>query len=217
MSSKKKSTKKILTTLATTKKPTKPDLKMMKSNYPNDSSSSSQRSKQFSKLALDSLSSKNKKSPQVAAGKIADPNDYLERLNDNQAHSEQDDYSDYDDDEDDEGSIHQIDSGTDPNALLHALTKSKNHEHISHFANSHSNPIITRKPLPTSQKNPDVDEDDNNRPPMPLPGPPKAVQAVIVQPRFITLNWLEPEDNPDEVVSYTVYYSLLGTDARYEL
>jgi hypothetical protein len=213
MSSKKKSTKKFLTTLATTKKPTKPDLKMIKSNYPNDSSS--QRSKQLSKFALDSLSSKNKKSPQVPVGKIADPNDYIERLNDNQAHSDQDDYSDYDDEEDDEGSIHQIDSGTDPNALLHALTKSKNHEPISHFSNSHSNPIITRKPTP-SQQNP-VEEDDNNRPPMPLPGPPKAVQAVIVQPRFITLNWLEPEENPDEVVSYTVYYSMLGTDARYEL
>jgi hypothetical protein len=213
MSSKKKSTKKFLTTLATTKKPTKPDLKMIKSNYPNDSSS--QRSKHFSKLALDSLSSKNKKSPQVASGKIADPNDYLERLNDNQAHSEQDDYSEYDDDDDDEGSIHQIDSGTDPNVLLQNLTKSKNHELISHFSNSHSNPIITRKPTP-SQQNP-IEEDDNNRPPMPLPGPPKAVQAVYVRPRFITLNWLEPEENPDEVVSYTVYYSMLGTDARYEL
>jgi hypothetical protein len=210
MSSKKKATKKILTTVATTKKPTKPDLKMMKSSYPNDSS---QRSKQFSKQALDSLLSKNKNSPQFAAGKIADTNDYLDRLNDNQAHSDSDDYSDYDDDEDDEGSIHQLTSDTDPNALLHALTKSKNQDpkshEISHFSNSQSNPVTRKTSTPV--------EEDIHRPPTPLPGPPKAVQAVIVQPRFITLNWLEPEENPDEVVSYTVYYSMADTDARYEL
>lgn len=169
----------------------------MKSNYPNDSS---QRSKQFSKQALDSLLSKNKNSPQFAPGKIADTTDYIDRLNDNEAQSEQDDYSDYDEDEDDEGSIHQLSSGTDPNDLLHALTKSKNHEpkthEISHFSNSQSNPI-TRKTTTKTQSA----EEDNNHPPMPIPGPPKAVQAVIVQPRFITLNWLEPEENPDEVVS----------------
>lgn len=226
---KKKTTKKFLhSTAATTKKPTKPDLKMMKSSHPVDSSSSSSsqqhhhRSKQqISKLALDSLQSKNKNSD-FAAGRTTDNHDYLDRLNDNQAHSESDDdYNDYgdEDDEDDEGSIHPLTSDQDPNVLLHELTnKSKNnhknsaptHHDVSHFSASQQSPV-TRK---TNQHH---HADDNaNHPPVPLPGPPKAVQAVIVKPRFITINWLEPEENPDEVVSYTVYYSALGNDARYE-
>lgn len=213
---KKKTTKKFLSTVPTTKKPTKPDLKMMKSSYPNDSSSD--RSKQISKQALDSLQSKNKNSPDFASGRIANTNDYLDRLNDNQAQSESSDYNDYDEDEEDddgEGSIHPLNSDTDPNELLHELTKSKNnhknsltHHEISHFSNSNQNPVTRKTNHPA--------EDNTNHPPVPLPGPPKAVQAVIVQPRFITINWLEPEENPDEVVTYTIYYSTLGNDARYE-
>lgn len=221
---KKKTTKKFLSTVATTKKPTKPDLKMMKSSFPNDSSSH-HRSKQISKQALDSLQSAKNKNADFASGRITDKHDYVDRLNDNQAHSESlDDYSDYEEeeDDDDEGSIHLLTPDTDPNVLLHELTKnSKNnlnshknsssthHEQISHFSNSNQNPV-TRK---TNHHHAD---DNANHPPVPLPGPPKAVQAVIVKPRFITINWLEPEENPDEVVSYTVYYSALGNDARYE-
>lgn len=191
------------------KKPTKPDLKNIvkpqKFNNPKSSEESVQKTKNFSKIALDSLLSRNKNS-QFAPGKFPDSSDYLERLNDNhQSESDDDEY----DDEEDEGSIHPISSGTDPNVLLHALTNSQKHQtysdEVSHFSNSHINPV--------TRKNPQVE--DSKHPSVPLPGPPTAVQAVIVKPRFVTLNWLEPVENPDEVVSYTVYYKMNSNDARY--
>lgn len=176
---------------------------MVKSQKANKSSEDPQKSKNFSKLALDSLLSKNK-TPQFAAGKFPDSSDYLERLNDNQpSESDDDDYED-----DDEGSIHPYSSGTDPNVLLHDLTHSQSHQSfsddVSHFSNSHINPV--------TRKNPSLD--DSKHPSVALPGSPRAVQAVIVKPRFVTLNWLEPMENPDEVVSYTVFYKMNANDAR---
>lgn len=189
------------------RRPTKPDLKNMvkaqKPKEPKSSEDSSQKSKNFSKLALDSLLSKNKNS-QFTGGKFSDSNDYLERLNDNQpSESEDEEY-----DDDDEGTIHPISSGTDPNVLLHALTHSQKHhqtftDEVSHFSNPHINPVTRKNP-----------SDESKHPLVPLPGPPRAVQAVIVKPRFVTLNWLEPVENPDEVVSYTVFYKMNAADAR---
>lgn len=194
------------------KKPTKPDLKNMvkppqkSNNISRNADDSYQKTKNFSKLALDSLLSKNKNS-QFAPGKFPDTSDYLERLNDNHQQSEsEDDYDDYDDDE---GSIHPISSGTDPNVLLHALTNSQKHQtftdEVSHFSNSQIVPITRKNPSTEDSKHLSV----------PLPGAPRAVQAAIVKPRFVTLNWLEPVENPDEVVSYTVYYKMNANDARY--
>lgn len=205
--SKKPKQKKFPSTTSPTKKPTKPDLKNMvkaqKSNSSRNADDSYQKTKNFSKQALDSLLSRNKNS-QFAPGKFPDSSDYLERLNDNQQSESDDEYDDYDDDE---GSIHPISSGTDPNVLLHALTNSQKHQtfsdEISHFSNSHINPV-TRK----------IPAEDSKHLSVPLPGPPKAVQAAIIKPRFVTLNWLEPVDNPDEVVSYTVYYKMNTNDAR---
>lgn len=205
--------KKIPAIVATTnppKKPTKPDLKsIVKTPKPSNQKNAEppyQNSKDISKLVLDSLLSKNKNS-QFAPGKLPDSSDYLERLNDN--HQSESDDDDYDDDED-EGSIHPISSGTDPNVLLHALTNNQKHQtfsdEVSHFSNSQIDPV--------TRKNPRLD--DSKHPSVPLPGPPRAVQAVIVKPRFVTLNWLEPMENPDEVVSYTVYYKMNSNDARYE-
>lgn len=202
--------KKITATTNSPKQPTKPDLKnMVKTPKPSNQRSAElpyPKSKGFSKLALDSLLSKNKNS-QFAPGKFPDSNDYLERLNDN--HQSESDDDDYDDDED-EGSIHPISSGTDPNVLLHALTNNQKHQtfsdEVSHFSNSQIDPVTRKNPRLDDSKNPSV----------PLPGPPRAVQAVIVKPRFVTLNWLEPMENPDEVVSYTVYYKMNSHDARYE-
>lgn len=198
----------VATTSPPTKKPTKPDLKNMVKAQKSGNARNDEDQKNFSKLALDSLLSKNKNS-QFAPGKFPDSSDYLERLNDNQPQSESDDY--YDDEDEDEGSIHPISSGTDPNVLLHALTNSQKHQtfadEVSHFSNSHINPV--------TRKNPSSVEDSKHLS-VPLPGPPKAVQAVIVKPRFVTLNWLEPLENPDEVVSYTVYYKMNAADARYE-
>lgn len=205
MSTKKQKNKKFTTTVATTiatKKPTKPDLKNIVKKYNNSRNANESYQKHFSKQALDSLLSKNKNS-QFAPGKFPDSSD-LERLNDD--HKSESDDENYDDYEDDPGSVHPISSGTDPNVLLHALTH--NHQsfsdEVSHFSNSHINPV-TRKNV-----------EDSKHLSVPLPGPPQAVQAVIIKPRFVTLNWLEPLQNPDEVASYTVYYKMNTNDARYE-
>jgi neogenin len=168
-----------------------------------------QKSKHFSKQALDSLLSRNKNA-QFSPSKFQDSRDYLERLNDDQQSDLDDD--EYDDEDDDEDSIHPIPihSDTDPNKLLHALTNSNSKKYdtitddISHFSNSQTI-VVTRKPQ--------IAEDSKHLT-VPLPGAPRAVQAPIVKPRFVTLNWLEPLKNPDEVVSYTVFYKMNAPDAR---
>jgi hypothetical protein len=184
--------------LVTTKKPLKVDLKSMTT-----AKNQKQPGHDFSKQALDSLLSRNKNS-QFSA----DSSDYF-GLNDNQ-HSDFDDDEDEDyDDEDDEGTIHQIQPGTDPKKLLHALENAKNHDFntddVSHFSNSRANFPVTRKPQHA---------EDSKPPSVLLPGSPRAVQAQIIKPRFVTLNWLEPKENPDEVVSYTIYYKMNAADAR---
>lgn len=209
----KKITSSTVLTTTTTRKPTKPDLKSMgkiqKTLDPRNSNEdhSFQKSKHFSKQALDSLLSKNKNA-QFSPSKFHDTRDYLERLNDDQQSDfEEDDYEDEDEDED---SIHPISSDTDPIKLLHDLTNSNSKKYdsitddTSHYSNLHTT-IVTRKP-PLSE--------DSKHVTVPLPGAPRAVQAPIIKPRFVTLNWLEPEKNPDEVVSYTVFYKMNAPDAR---
>jgi hypothetical protein len=192
----------VVTTIAT-KKPTKPDLKNIVKKSDSSRNANESFQKHFSKQALDSLLSKNKQS-QFAPGKFPDSSD-LERLNDDHQSDDDENYDDY---EDDPGSVHPIPSGTDPNVLLHALTHPNHHQsfsdEVSHFSNSHINPV-TRKNV-----------EDSKQLSVPLPGPPRAVQAPIIKPRFVTINWLEPTQNPDEVVSYTVYYKMNTNDARYE-
>lgn len=198
--------KKIQTTTVkttTTKKPTKFDLKSMTTTK-----NQKQLANDFSKQALDSLLSRNKNS-QFSASKFQDSQDYLERLNDNQQSDFDDDDDEYDDEEeeDDEGTIHHLKPGTDPKKFLHALenAQNSNSDDISHFSNSHSNSPITRKPQKV---------EDNKPLSALLPSSPRAVQAQIIKPRFVTLNWLEPKKNPDEVVSYTVFYKMNAADAR---
>ncbi|XP_062542701.1 neogenin isoform X2 [Armigeres subalbatus] len=53
-----------------------------------------------------------------------------------------------------------------------------------------------------------IEPDGSGKFAAPLPGPPRDLQAQIVKPRFITLSWLEPAKNPDEVISYSVYYKM---------
>ncbi|XP_055537203.1 neogenin isoform X3 [Wyeomyia smithii] len=57
-----------------------------------------------------------------------------------------------------------------------------------------------------------VEPDGSGKLAAPLPGPPRDLQAQIVKPRFITLSWLEPVKNPDEVISYSVYYKMHTSD-----
>lgn len=176
---------------------------MVKAQRSNNTRTADDRTKNLSKQALDSLLSRNKNS-QFAPDMFPDSSD-LEKLNDDHQSEDSEDQYDYED----EGSIHPISSGTDPNVLLHALTNSQKHQifsdEISHFSNPHINPVTRKIPI-----------EDSKHLSVPLPGPPKAIQAAIVKPRFVTLNWLEPLENPDEVVSYTVYYKMNTNDARYE-
>lgn len=39
------------------------------------------------------------------------------------------------------------------------------------------------------------------------PGPPRDLVAQLLN-RYVTLNWMEPAKNPDEVISYTVFYRM---------
>nr|XP_040221413.2 neogenin isoform X2 [Anopheles coluzzii] len=57
-----------------------------------------------------------------------------------------------------------------------------------------------------------IEPDGSGKFAAPLPGPPRTLQAQIVQSRFITLSWLEPAKNPDEVISYSVYYRMHTSD-----
>jgi hypothetical protein len=194
----------VKTTIAiSTKKPNKFDLKSMTTTKNNK-----QLANDFSKQALDSLLSRNKNS-QFSASKFQDSQDYLERLNDNHHPDYDDDDDEYDDNEEDVvGTIHPFPNGTDPKILLHELQNARhsNTDDVSHFSsNSHHISPVTRKPQQAEDTKPLSTL---------LPGSPRAVQAAIIKPRFVTLNWLEPKENPDEVVSYTVYYKMNAAEAR---
>ncbi|CAD7076874.1 unnamed protein product [Hermetia illucens] len=54
--------------------------------------------------------------------------------------------------------------------------------------------------------------DDTHLAKVPLPGAPRDLEAQIVKPRFVALSWMEPIKNPDEVVSYSVYYKMHTSD-----
>lgn len=41
-----------------------------------------------------------------------------------------------------------------------------------------------------------------------IPGPPRDVVAQIINPRFVSLSWMEPLKNPDEVTSYSIFYKM---------
>lgn len=154
----------------------------------------------LSKGILDSLLSKTKDKANINQNKFQyddyTDDDYLE-------HEE-----DHDEDEDDSGKIYALRPNEDPNKLYQSLTTGTRSSEagppeIGHFSNSHY-PInaVTRKYPKTHLL------DGSGKFAAPLPGPPRDLQAQIVKPRFITLSWLEPAKNPDEVISYSVYYKM---------
>lgn len=163
--------------------------------------------RQYSKLALDSLLSKNKKT-KFETSSAWKSKDYLDRVNDDHQLDENDDSDDFDygdeEEEDDEDSIHHLGPDVDPKQLLHSLTNTHDSGEHAHFRNSPLNPV-TRKPQSKYL-------DDNMEHELPLPGPPRAVQAQIIKPRFVTLTWMEPIKNPDEVISYSVFYKMNNND-----
>ncbi|XP_055381759.1 neogenin [Condylostylus longicornis] len=62
--------------------------------------------------------------------------------------------------------------------------------------------------LPNITKKYHSNLDANQLASVPLPGPPRDLLAQIVKPRFVALSWMEPLKNPDEVISYSVYYKM---------
>ncbi|XP_001987649.2 neogenin isoform X2 [Drosophila grimshawi] len=50
-----------------------------------------------------------------------------------------------------------------------------------------------------------------------LPGAPRSLVAQIVKPRFVTLSWQEPQQNANEVVSYTVYYRMNNSEREQKI
>lgn len=145
--------------------------------------------KTLSKQALDSLLSKSKNS-QFIVGKFPDSSDYFNKNDNQQTESANENYDELELEElnyDYESSVHPINVGIDPNVLLTNLTKSK---------------VVTNLTEKTHQEI------------WQKPGTPRNVHAEIIKPRYITLNWLEPFENSDEIVSYTIYYKATDIDAR---
>lgn len=198
-----------------TKKPQKNDVKLMTKQQKFQNSRAEDdnfhTSKIVSKQVLDSLRSKDKSTKPVAADhRVYDTSDYFDKLN-HQEDSDDDPEEEYDDEEEeeeDELTVHRLGPDVDPKILLHSLTSSKHNHHsdssdsddVAHFSNTQI--------IPITRKYPTTYVEDRGSSMVPLPGPPRAVQAQIIKPRFVTLNWLEPVKNPDEVVSYTVFYKM---------
>lgn len=115
---------------------------------------------------------------------------------------DQGDDDDYDDDED-EGTIHPIGPNVNPNTLLHSLTQKeheKNEQQTTRkFATDKTNTIKPSTNLSIEH----LDGDTNLK--ALIPGPPRDLVAQLVN-RYVTLSWMEPAKNPDEVISYTVFY-----------
>lgn len=120
-----------------------------------------------------------------------------------------DDYDD-NDDEDDEGTIHPFGPNVNPNTLLHSLTQKENQKNeqtnrkTSNIAEK-SNAIKHSTDLPIEH----LDGDSNLK--TLIPGPPRDLVAQLVN-RYVTLSWLEPSKNPDEVISYTVFYKMTSSE-----
>lgn len=115
-----------------------------------------------------------------------------------------DDYDD--DDEDDEGTIHQILPNVNPNTLLHSLTQKENEKNEQINRKDKTNAIkYSTTDLPIEH----VDGDTNLK--ALIPGPPRDLVAQLVN-RYVQLSWLEPAKNPDEVISYTVFYKMTSSE-----
>ncbi|XP_035794752.1 netrin receptor DCC-like isoform X1 [Anopheles albimanus] len=177
----------------------------------------------LSKSVLDSLVSRTKERlPSGVSHHQFQYNEYTDddygdsdRQLDSDHDDNEDDDDDDDDDEEEEGRIYALRPNEDPNKLYQSLTGSRSRENsreVGHFSNPKS-PIdaVTRK-----YGKPGIDG-TGGRYAAPLPGPPRGLQAQIVQSRFITLSWLEPAKNPDEVISYSIYYRMHTSDRERKL
>jgi hypothetical protein len=170
-----------------------------------------QNTRSLSKSVLDSLLSKDKK-------KFHDSGKFKhdQYLDGEDEYSEAEPEDDDDDEEEEEeegpeeaGSIHPFGPNVDAGKLLHSLINSRGHDtdgdgdDVMHFSNS-PYPPVTRK-YPTHLDGAGTQQ-------VVLPGMPRDVQAQIVKPRFVSLSWLEPAKNPEEITSYSVFYKMETSD-----
>ncbi|XP_055921391.1 neogenin isoform X1 [Eupeodes corollae] len=179
----------------------------------------------LSKSALDSLLSKGKGITIPSGVEIAlndntnygDDDEDDENYDDN---SESPDDKDYDDDEEITGNediINAFKRGDDPNKILNTWKNKQDNERRQEELASSSQKIRRKNPL-SSSSSLDLDEDGQltaagNH----LPGPPRDLVAQIVKPRFVAISWMEPVKNPDEVISYTVYYKMNNSEREQKI
>lgn len=127
-----------------------------------------------------------------------------------QSDDDYDDNDDDDDDEEDEGTIHPFGPNVNPNTLLHSLTQKENQK------NEQTNRKTSNTAEKTNAINHSTDlliehlDGDSNLKTL-IPGPPRDLVAQLVN-RYVTLSWLEPSKNPDEVISYTVFYKMTTSE-----
>lgn len=133
-------------------------------------------------------------------------------LEDEQEEDDGDYYGDDDMDEDDDEEDFKL--RVFPKSLL---PSSSNNHFISKDVHLNNNPLSpttttfdTRSPHQHQHRQHLLD--DNSREAVPLPGPPRDLIAQLVRSRFVTLSWLEPKKNPDEVVSYDVFYKTISSE-----
>lgn len=121
-----------------------------------------------------------------------------------------DDDDDDDDDEEDEGTIHPFGPNVNPNTLLHSLThkeNQKNEQTLRKTSNAAEKTNAIKHSTDLSIEH--LDGDSNLK--TLIPGPPRDLVAQLVN-RYVTLSWLEPSKNPDEVISYTVFYKMSSSE-----
>lgn len=118
---------------------------------------------------------------------------------------------DDDDDEEDEGTIHPFGPNVNPNTLLHSLTQKENqkNEQTTRKASNASEKTNANKHSTDLSIIENLDRDSNLK--TLIPGPPRDLVAQLVN-RYVTLSWLEPSKNPDEVISYTVFYKMTSSE-----
>lgn len=183
--------------------------------------------KTLSKNVFDSLLSHRKYSKQShSTDSYLDDHHFADDAGPNEGDEDYEDEEDEEDDDDDlsdtgleaedEGTIHPFGPNVDPKKLFNTLTHTEEHDNEdddqynpdldSHLKQS-SFPTVARNRPPTDGH--DIDTSL-------IPGPPRDLQAQIVNPRFVALSWMEPAKNPDEVTSYTVYYKM-STSERFVL
>lgn len=121
----------------------------------------------------------------------------------------------YDDDDEDEGTIHPIGPNINPNTLLHSLTQKENERSEQNANNRKSSTNLSDKIKSTSSSSssnfPIEHLDGGSDLKALIPGPPRDLVAQVVN-RYVTLSWMEPAKNPDEVISYTVFYKMSKSD-----